>query len=99
MGEEGNCEKCASGSEVSPQQTSCRLCPVGKYNDVAGEICKNCANDDALCSFIAGSTSQASSTETSVLQKLQKLQKRTEQESNDNADIHYVAEVTELNTL
>ena len=95
--EDGNCEKCASGSEVSPQQTSCRLCPVGKYNDVAGEICKNCANDDALCSFIAGSTSQASSTETSVLQKL--LQKRTEQDSNDNADIHYVAEVTELNTL
>ena len=94
--EDGNCDKCAPGSEVSPQQTSCRLCPVGKYNDVAGQFCKNCANDNALCSLIAGSISQATSTETLVLQK---LQKQMEQESNDNADIHYVVEVTDLNTL
>lgn len=94
--EEGNCEKCPPGSEVSPQQTSCRLCPVGKYNAVAGEVCKDCANDDAFCSLIAGAVSQATNTETSVLLQ---LAKRTEQQSNDNADIDYVSESTDLNTL
>jgi hypothetical protein len=91
----GTCEKCPTGSEVSPEQTSCRLCPIGTYNDVPGGSCKACTNDDALCSLIAGAISQTSIPETSVLKQLAQRTK----DNNDNANITYISESTELNTL
>ena len=101
--EQGTCESCPAGSEVS-EQNACRLCPIGKYNAVAGSVCDICdATATTLCSFVAGSISQITdttedATDIANIQELKDLSTTTKKE-NDNAVIEYVTDTSEINTL
>jgi len=83
---EDSCEDCSVGFQVADDQDSCAICPVGQYNDVPGQFCKECVQSSTettkLCSLLPGATSATAV----VDETTRKILRQPTNATNNNAD-------------